>query len=172
MISSQQHVTGYIGLGSNLGHKGHNLRQALTLIKSDNGIELLRLSPLYSSPAREITDQPDFLNAVAEFSTPLDPEQLLNRLLQIETVMGRVRSRPRGPRVIDLDLLLFGDIIRSSPDPVLPHPRISDRDFVIYPLADLSPDLIIPGTGMQVRRHVTNLQDDGTIKRLDVSLVL
>ncbi len=174
MISNPQHVTGYIGLGSNLGDREHNLRQAIIHIENEDGLELRRISPFYSSPAREVTDQPDFLNAVAEIYTGWDPEQILSRLLAIETVMGRLREKARGgrrsPRIIDLDLLLMGDVVRSSPDPVVPHPRMTHRDFVLYPLADLSPYLVIPGTGKQVREHVTSLQDDGTIKRLHISL--
>jgi 2-amino-4-hydroxy-6-hydroxymethyldihydropteridine diphosphokinase len=142
-------VLGYIGLGTNLGDRELNLRRALERLEE--------LGPVRASSFREtdpvgVTDQPKFLNAAAELATELSPKELLERLLEIERELGRDRATERrwGPRVIDLDLLLFGEEAISEPGLTVPHPRLADRRFVLEPLFELNEDLTLPD-GIRVR---------------------
>ena len=139
----------YIGLGSNLGDRELNLRRALERLEE--------LGPVRASSFREtdpvgVTDQPKFLNAAAELATELPPAELLERLLEIERELGRERATERrwGPRVIDLDLLLFGEEAIDEPGLTVPHPSLADRRFVLEPLCELNEDLILPN-GTRVR---------------------
>lgn len=137
----------YIGLGSNLGERAQNISTALKLLNHPPAVQLLRLAPLYSTAPVGDTEQGWFLNTVAELKTTLAPLELLKTLLAVENQMGRVRTRRWGPRNIDLDLLLYGNITMDSPELTLPHPRITERAFVMVPLADLNPTLMMPGNG-------------------------
>ena len=152
-------VLAYVGLGSNLGPSMKILDLARRDIAGLNGVELLRMSPVYRSRAIEVEGpQPDFLNAVVEISTRLSAGELLRELLAIEQRHGRIRpALPNSPRTLDLDLLLHGDEVRASEALQLPHPRIQQRAFVLYPLCDLDEDIVIPGQGRvgDLREHVT-----------------
>jgi len=135
--------TVYVGLGSNLGERERNLRLALEC--------LAELGPVRSSAFREtepvgITEQPKFLNAVAALETELGPRELLDTLLEIERGLGRDRSAEQrwGPRAIDLDLLLYGNEVIDEPGLTVPHPRLGERLFVLQPLHDLAPGLVLP----------------------------
>lgn len=139
----------YIGLGTNLGDRELNLRRALERLEE--------LGPVRASSFREtdpvgVTDQPKFLNAAAELETDLPPRELLERLLEIERGLGRDRAMERrwGPRLIDLDLLLFGEEAIDEPGLTVPHPRLADRRFVLEPLCELNKDLALPD-GPRVR---------------------
>jgi 2-amino-4-hydroxy-6-hydroxymethyldihydropteridine diphosphokinase len=132
----------YIGLGSNLGDREALIRHAAELIGAT------RLSTIRETEPWGNESQPMFLNAVAEIETALTPRRLLNHLLDIERRLGRERVGPRwSPRTIDLDLLLYGDETVAEPGLVVPHPRLSDRLFVLEPLAELIPAQKIPGSG-------------------------
>ena len=142
----------YVGLGANLGDREGSIRRAAELIGAR------RLSTIIETPPWGITDQPDFLNAVAELETDLGPRPLLDRLIEVERELGRVRDGKRwGPRTIDLDLLVYGDETSDVPALQLPHPRLHDRLFVLVPLAELAPDLEVPGRG-RVADLLTKLQ--------------
>jgi 2-amino-4-hydroxy-6-hydroxymethyldihydropteridine diphosphokinase len=104
-------------------------------------------SRLYRTPPWGVTEQPDFINAAARLETALAPRELLDALLAVETRAGRVRGARNGPRILDLDLLLYGDHAINEPDLVVPHPRLHERAFVLLPLADIAPDLEVPGQG-------------------------
>ena len=133
---------GYVALGANLGDREASIRRAAELIGAQ------RLSTIIETPPWGVTDQPDFLNAVAELETDLGPRPLLERLLEVERELGRVRGGRRwGPRTIDLDLLVLGDETSDTPALQLPHPRLHERLFVLVPLAELAPALVIPGRG-------------------------
>jgi 2-amino-4-hydroxy-6-hydroxymethyldihydropteridine diphosphokinase len=139
-------VIAYVGIGTNLGDRNENVRRALEL--------LVELGPIRSSTVREtdpvgVTDQPKFLNAVAELETDLPARELLERLLEIERRLGRDRSSEQrwGPRTIDLDLLLYGQETIDEPGLSVPHPRLAERRFVLEPLCELAPDLILPNGG-------------------------
>lgn len=140
----------WIALGANLGDVVSTLRHALQDIAALPATTLRARSRFYRTPAWGRTDQPDFVNAVAAVDTTLAPESLLDALLDIERRAGRERSGEGGrwgPRVLDLDLLLHGDARVDSPGLELPHPRLHERAFVLVPLAELAPDLEIPGRG-------------------------
>jgi 2-amino-4-hydroxy-6-hydroxymethyldihydropteridine diphosphokinase len=130
----------YVGLGSNLGDRASLIRQAAELIGAR------RLSTVVETEPWGIANQPRFLNAVAEVETDLSARSLLDHLLDVERRLGRERIGPRwGPRTIDLDLLLYGDETIDEPGLVVPHPRLHERRFVLEPLAELVPALILPG---------------------------
>jgi 2-amino-4-hydroxy-6-hydroxymethyldihydropteridine diphosphokinase len=132
----------YVGLGANLGDREATIRRAATLLRAS------RLSPILETEPWGYADQPKFLNAVAEVETELSPRELLDRLLEIERELGRVRNGPRyGPRTIDLDLLLYGDEVIDEPGLTVPHPRLAERLFVLEPLAALDARLLVPGHG-------------------------
>lgn len=138
----------YIGLGGNLGDPPSQIRRALDDLKRVAETRLLRVSGFYRTPPWGNTDQADFVNAVAEIETTLSARQLLEALLRIETLAGRVRGEERwGPRLIDLDLLLYGDTSIDEENLHVPHPRMSERAFVIVPLAELEPTLALPCHG-------------------------
>jgi dihydroneopterin aldolase/2-amino-4-hydroxy-6-hydroxymethyldihydropteridine diphosphokinase len=140
----------YIALGSNLGDRAGNLLRALQLLPAW-GVHIKKVSDFLETKAYGVTDQPDFLNAVARVETRLEPEQLLQVLLQVEKVMGRVRKRHWGERNIDLDLLLYGSLVYQSKTLTLPHPDMLNREFVLAPLAQLAPDLVHPVAGKTIQ---------------------
>ena len=137
----------YIGLGSNEADPPRQLDAALDAISSLSGTQLHRVSPRYVSAPFGPVPQPDFLNAVASVHTLMAPADFLQALHDIEASQGRVRSIRWGPRTLDLDLLLHGDAWMESPLLTLPHPGIVQRNFVLYPLRDIAPELEIPGHG-------------------------
>jgi 2-amino-4-hydroxy-6-hydroxymethyldihydropteridine diphosphokinase len=140
----------YIALGSNLGDRAGNLRLAREQIEAPD-LRVLRASSIYETAPRDVEDQPWFLNQVIECETDLFPRQLLGRLQKIERAMGRKRTIVKGPREIDLDILLFGNAVMKIPELEIPHPRLAERRFVLEPLAELIPDKKHPGTRRTVR---------------------
>jgi len=138
----------YIGLGSNLEDPRAQVLRACAALGQLAATRLVCVSPLYRSKPFGPVPQPDFVNGVAGVLTQLDPRALLDGLLTLERALGRPAEHERwGPRIIDLDLLVHGRERRAEPDLVLPHPGIVERNFVLYPLGDLAPDLDVPGLG-------------------------
>ena len=136
----------YIGLGSNLGNGQQTLHSALQQLNAHATIELIRHSRLYSSKPHGPQNQPDYVNAVACVNTKLAAIDLLHALFAIESAHDRQRDGTRwGPRTLDLDLLLYGESVINEPDLKVPHPYLCERSFVVYPLSELAPDLILPG---------------------------
>lgn len=142
--------TAYIGLGSNLGNREQFLAAARKLIAETAGTVVAESSVL-ETKAVDYTDQPDFLNQVVKIETELDPIQLLETLKRIETEIGRSKTFPKGPREIDLDILLYNDIILDSERLVIPHPAIPHRQFVVQHLVELEPELRDPLSGKKYR---------------------
>jgi 2-amino-4-hydroxy-6-hydroxymethyldihydropteridine diphosphokinase len=141
-------IVAYIALGSNLGDRAGLIRSALDALAATPGIRLGRVSSLLENPAVGGPEgSPPFLNAAAQIETSLDPDALLERLLEIERQLGRTRREPNAPRTIDLDLLLYGDQIIDTQNLRVPHPRMHERDFVLKPLAEIAPDATHPTTG-------------------------
>ena len=138
-------MTGYLGLGSNVGDRRANLRAAVDELRT-RGVEVLAESSLYeTAPQGEILDQPDFLNAAIQIETKLGPEDLLDVCKEVERALGREQGRPRhSPRPIDVDLLLLDDLEYSSERLTLPHAEVTSRRFVLEPLLELDPDLTLP----------------------------
>lgn len=137
----------YIGLGSNLENPGKQIETALTSLDNLPDTRLLKRSRLYASKPLGPQDQPDFMNAVCLLETDLEPLALLDALQAIELAQGRVKKRHWGERSIDLDILLYGQLQISSERLNLPHKEIASRDFVLLPLAEISPGLIVSGQG-------------------------
>jgi len=153
----------YIALGSNLSDRAENLRQAREQIAAPD-LRVLRASSIYETAPRELLDQPWFLNQVIECETELFPRQLLARLKKIERAMGRRRTVAKGPREIDLDILLFGDAVVKAPELEVPHPRLAERRFVLEPLAELTPEKKHPGTRRTVREMLAGVVDQAVRK--------
>lgn len=144
-------TTAYIALGSNLGDRTANLESALTKLRHTPGIEVLRVSSPLENPAiGGPDDSPPFLNAAAELRTTLAAHPLLKRLLEIERALGRTRRQKWEPRIIDLDLLLYGDQILSSQELIVPHPLMHERRFVLEPLAEIAPNIVHPTLQMSI----------------------
>ena len=141
----QSAITAYISLGSNLGDRAGNLLLGIREML-DAGLEVTRLSQIYETEPVETFAQPRFLNMVAELSVDalLNPEEIMERLLRVEHSLGRARDLAKGPRIIDLDLLFYGDHVVDTERLTLPHPRLHERRFVLVPLAELCPDLQHP----------------------------
>lgn len=137
--------TGYLGLGSNVGDPAAHLRAALELLEAE-GIEIDAVSSAYvTEPVGEILDQPDFLNAAVRIRTDLEPEALLDACKRVEAARGRTFDAPRhSPRPLDVDLLLLGDLELSTDRLTLPHREVTTRRFVLVPLLELDPELMLP----------------------------
>lgn len=149
----------YLALGSNLGQRMDNLSQALKNISSE--INILKRSGVYETPPWGVTEQPRFYNQVIQGTTLLPPHALLDFLKKIERKMGRVKTIRFGPRMIDLDILLYGERIVSSRRLQIPHPRMHERAFVLVPLAEIEPSLSIPGQRQTVVELLNGLNQDG-----------
>lgn len=147
----------YLGLGSNLGDREAMLEQAVRALESPR-LHILRVSPVYETEPMDVPGQHWFLNRVAEAETDLFPVQLLHRTTKVEAQLGRRRLAPKGPRSIDIDILLFGNAVVDTPDLEIPHPRFRQRRFVLAPLADLVPDFRDPVTRKTVHELLGELQ--------------
>jgi len=139
----------YLSLGSNIGDRERNLRDAVDLL-AEPQLRAVRVSSFYETEPLDVHDQPWFLNAVVEAETDLFPKQLLARVQRIEQVLGRRRLKPKGPRTIDIDILLYGGAVIDADELQVPHPRLAERRFVLEPLAELAPNLRDPVTGRSV----------------------
>ena len=154
----------YVGLGSNLGDRAGYLLLAVRGML-DAGLDVIRLSSIYETEAVDYEEQPRFLNMVAELrgSTLPGPEQMMARLLRIEYALGRTRDVPKGPRTIDLDLLLFRDHLSDTEFLTLPHPRLPNRRFVLVPLVEIVPSLIHPVLGKSLTELLSQTKDRSTV---------
>lgn len=151
----------YVALGSNLDDPRAQVLRGFDALTRLPGSRLLARSRLYRSAPWGVTEQPGFVNAAAELETTLAPRQLLDSLLDIERTAGRDRGGPRwGPRVLDLDLLLYGNLQCEDPGLTLPHPRLHERAFVLLPLNELAPDFEVPSRG-RVRELLARMDSSG-----------
>lgn len=161
----------FVALGANLpsafGPPRATLKQALAVLQ-DDALRLDALSPWYETAPVPAADQPWFVNAVARFSTTLSPEDLLARLHAVEARFGRVRRERWEARAIDLDLIDYCGLVRPGPAPVLPHPRMAERAFVLMPLADLAPDWRHPVDGRPIADLLAVLAGEQQIRRMAV----
>ena len=136
--------TAYVALGANLGKPLDQLNQAITLVNKLSDTEVVAAASIYQSIAVGPGEQPDYLNSAAQIVTELNPRELLAALQAIEDVLGRVRTVHWGERTLDLDLLLYENYISTAPILTVPHPRMYGRNFVIYPLLEIAPTLMLP----------------------------
>jgi 2-amino-4-hydroxy-6-hydroxymethyldihydropteridine diphosphokinase len=150
-------ATVFIGLGSNLGDRYINLQNALDALAFFSQIE--KVSPIYETEPVYILEQPRFLNCVCQMTCSLSPSDLLKALKTIEKDLGRMFSQRNGPRLIDLDILFYDDLILTQPDLIIPHPRLNERPFVLVPLADIAPTWIHPQVGLSVETLRAKLGD-------------
>ena len=134
-----EHIV-YLALGSNMGNRLANLKNAISNLTPQ--MDVKKKSPVYETPPWGYTDQPAFLNQVVMVETYMEPENLLGHLKRLETVLGREPTFENGPRVIDVDILFYDDLVLNSPPLVIPHPRLHHRGFVLVPLNDIAPELL------------------------------
>ena len=138
----------YVGLGANLGDRERTVRAAVDALAVEDGIEVVAASALRETEPVGVGEQPRFINGAVALDTTLPARELLDRLLTVEQRFGRIRAAgEHGPRTLDLDLLLYGDDVIDEPGLTLPHPRLHERRFVLEPLAELAPALVVPGRG-------------------------
>lgn len=140
-------IRAYVALGSNLGNPVQTIEDAMDAMAALRGSLLKAMSSLYRTAPVGLKHQPDFINAVVALDTRLTPRDLLDELFALEARFGRERSVRNAPRTLDLDLLLHGDTVQDDPELILPHPRMHERAFVLVPLAEIAPELTIPGRG-------------------------
>jgi 2-amino-4-hydroxy-6-hydroxymethyldihydropteridine diphosphokinase len=146
----------YIGIGSNLGNREHNCRRAIELL-GQRGVRVRKRSSLYETEPWGVKDQPRFLNMVIEIETELNPQELLEVLKNAETEVGRQKTFTWGPRIIDLDILFYNDLIVNEDNLKIPHPFMHERDFVLRPLVEIAPELRHPLLKMSVRELFNRL---------------
>jgi 2-amino-4-hydroxy-6-hydroxymethyldihydropteridine diphosphokinase len=157
---------GYLGLGSNVGDRRANLQAAVDAL-GDHGVAVLASSSVYDTePVGEVLDQPDFLNACVRVRTALAPEALLDACKAVERELGRIAGGVRhGPRPIDVDVLLLGDETFRSERLSLPHEQVTSRRFVLVPLLELSPGLVVPGAGAAADALQLLIEEEGAVRR-------
>ena len=157
----KEHIV-YLALGSNLGNRLSNLKEAIAALPPQ--MEVKAKSAVYETPPWGYEDQPKFLNQVIKAKTYLDPEPLLKHLKRLEIALGRQESFPNGPRLIDMDILLYDDLVLNTPALVIPHPHLHERGFVLLPLMDIDPDLVHPVNKKSVREMVALSDVSGIAK--------
>jgi 2-amino-4-hydroxy-6-hydroxymethyldihydropteridine diphosphokinase len=156
-------ITIYLALGSNIGDRRENLREAIRLL-GESGIRIAKISSIYETEPVDYLDQAWFLNAVLEAQTDLPALQLLSTLRKIELQMGSKKAFDKGPRLIDLDILLYGDDTIAIPDLQVPHPRMLLRNFVLVPLAEIAPTLKHPTWPASVAELLSNSPDPSVVR--------
>ena len=144
----KEHIV-YLALGTNLGDRLVNLKQAISALTPQ--LEVKAKSQVYETPPWGVEEQPKFLNQVIKANTYLDPEPLLKHLKRLEVALGRQESFPNGPRLIDMDILFYDDLVVDKPSLVIPHPRLHERGFVLLPLMEIAPNLVHPVSKKSVR---------------------
>jgi 2-amino-4-hydroxy-6-hydroxymethyldihydropteridine diphosphokinase len=153
----------YLSLGSNVGDRENHLREAISRLES--AVRVVSVSSLYETEPVEVTNQSWFLNCAVEIETTKMPQQLMAAILEIEQEMGRQRTWNKGPRIIDIDILLFGDTVLNSPEVTIPHPAMHERRFVLEPLAEIAPDTRHPVIEKTVREMLDALPIGPTVRK-------
>ena len=154
----------YLSLGSNLGDRRANLKKALRLLSE--GVEIVKVSSVYDTEPIDVGEQQRFLNLMCCVNTNISPVQLLSFIKDIESSMGRDLSLRNVPRVVDIDIIFYGDIIIESPELVIPHPRMRERAFVLVPFAEIAPEVVHPVTGERIGDLAARVEGrDGVVKK-------
>jgi 2-amino-4-hydroxy-6-hydroxymethyldihydropteridine diphosphokinase len=155
----------YLSLGSNIGDRAGNISRAVAEL-SARGVRVVKQSALYETEPVELREQGWFLNCVVEVETELTPQQLMQVLLKIEREMGRERIVPKGPRIIDMDILLFSSSVVKESRLEIPHPRMADRCFVLVPLADIAPGAVHPVLKKTIQQLLQETPDHSEVRRV------
>jgi 2-amino-4-hydroxy-6-hydroxymethyldihydropteridine diphosphokinase len=156
-------TTGYLSLGSNIGDRAANIERAIAALPA-HGVRVIKQSRLYETEPVEMREQDWFLNGVVEIETDLQPQELMSALLGVEQSMGRQRLVPKGPRIIDLDILLFGSVILKQPQLEIPHPRMAERRFVLVPFAEIAPNVMHPTLSKTIRELLEITPDRSEVR--------
>ena len=166
-------VTAYLGLGSNLGNREENIGHALAMLAGEVSLEAV--SSIYETEPVGYREQPLFLNLVCRIATALSPEELLGLAKDVEAGMGRVASFVNAPRPIDIDIIVYGNVIMETQELTIPHPRLKERAFVLVPLSEIAPDLVIPGLDITVAQLAGDVEGLDGVRRhkggFDVSAI-
>jgi len=161
----------YLGVGSNLGNREENIRKAFSILDETDGITVKTVSSLYvTEPVGPVTGQDDFYNVAAEIETSLKPRELLACANSVEQSLGRVRGERWGPRTVDIDILLWEDMIVDEDELTIPHPEMTRRAFVLKPLAEIAPEVIHPKERKSIAELASQLDDRHRVGRLDVNM--
>jgi 2-amino-4-hydroxy-6-hydroxymethyldihydropteridine diphosphokinase len=156
----------YLGIGANLGDRGKNINEALELIKEHIG-PVIKVSSLYETEPWGFKCENDFMNMVAEVETKLKPSGLLGRILMIEAQLGRLRGEKKySSRLIDIDILIYGEKILETKSLIVPHPEMHERRFVLVPFSEIMPDLVHPKLGKTIKDLLKGCPDKSTVKKL------
>ncbi|ARJ51058.1 2-amino-4-hydroxy-6-hydroxymethyldihydropteridine diphosphokinase [Staphylococcus lutrae] len=155
-------IDAYLGLGSNIGDREAQLKQAVALLDAHDAIHVVSVSPVYETKPVGYTEQPDFLNLCVHIQTELPAHALLEVALKTEAELHRVRKERWGPRTMDIDILLYGDAMIEDEDLIVPHPRMTERAFVMIPLNDIATNVIEPHSGQTIQQLVPH--DDTVVK--------
>ena len=163
---AEKGIMAYLSLGSNLGERMDNLEAGVAHLRESPAIRLMRISPLYETQSWGDAAQPDFLNCAASLTVKGGALQLLHLCQEIETRAGRMTRGDGAPRPLDIDILVFGTEQMDSPTLTIPHPRLAQRRFVLQPLADIAPNLVIPGLGKSVAALLKECADKSWVRRI------
>lgn len=154
----------YLSLGSNLGNRSDNLRRAIDALRDVVTVDAI--SSLYASAPVGVTDQPEFLNMALVAETNVEPLPLLGHVKQVEEAVGRTTTYRWGPRVVDIDIVLYGGLILETPELTIPHPQMAERAFVLIPLAEIAPNVIDPQSGLTLRRLADRVAGADSVRLL------
>ena len=154
----------YLSLGSNLGDRRANLKKALSLL--GDSVDIASVSSVYDTKPVGVGEQPRFLNLMCRVNTNIGPLQLLSLIKGIESSMGRDLKLKNAPRIIDIDIIFYGDTIMESPELIIPHPRMLERAFVLIPFAEIAPEIVHPVSGERIDELASRVEDrDGVVKK-------